>query len=505
MGKTDTITIETTAGKISGEQKESICMFKGIPYAQPPVGALRFKPSVAREPWDGILDCTQYGPIAPQRIDPVMNPGREAKQDEGECLNLNVWTPGTDGKKRPVMFWIHGGGFSFGSGSFDDGTNLAKRGDVVVVTINYRVGIFGFLYVENQIANLGMLDMITALKWVKDNIAAFGGDPDNVTVFGESAGAVAVCCLLAMPDAKGLFHKAIAQSGTAHPRVHHPKAGIRGTNKVMEEMGIDGVDVAALSKIPTEKIVAAQTKLELQSRATGGEFPYGVYVDGKTVPKHPYKAIKEGYAREIFLMIGTNLDEAKLYSALRPPEQKPDEKALVPTVHTIIKAFGKNEADATNMVETYRKSRQGILPSEPQDIVDAVMTDLRFRMPAVAWAEAQSGQQKNVFSYLFTYKSTAMGGVLGSCHALEIPFVFGVLGEKQRGIYPPQNADTDRISGEMMDAWTSFAKTGNPSHDGIDTWKPYDPDQRNTMIFGVDTHLEEDPFGGERALWDNTI
>ena len=199
----------------------------------------------------------------------------------------------------------------------------------MVVTINYRVGIFGFLYVEDQMANLGMLDMITALKWGKENISSFGGDPDNITIFGESAGAVAVCCLMAMPDAKGLFHKAISQSGTGHPRRHHPKGGIRGTALVMKELGINGTNMAALSDIPTEKIVDAQTKLELAARQTGGDFPYGVYVDGKTLPKHPYTAITEGYAKEIDFMIGTNLDEARLYSRLRPSGKTLDDEGLV--------------------------------------------------------------------------------------------------------------------------------------------------------------------------------
>ncbi|MBU4316187.1 MAG: carboxylesterase/lipase family protein [Proteobacteria bacterium] len=505
METSSTIMVDTKAGKLQGIERNGLCVFKGVPYAQPPVGPLRFKPSLPKTAWTGVLDCTQYGPVAPQRIDPIMNPGREAKQDEAECLNLNVWTPAADGEKRPVLFWIHGGGFSFGSGSWDDGSNLAKQGDAVVVTINYRVGIFGFLYVENQMANLGITDMITALKWVKDNIAAFGGDRGNVTIFGESAGAVAVCCLMAMPDAKGLFQKAISESGTAHPRRHHPSAGIKGTAKVMAELGIEGVDVEALSKIPTETIVAAQTKLELQSRATGGDFPYGVYVDGKTMPKHPYAAIQEGYAKEIAFMIGTNLDEARLYSRLRPSGKTLDDAGLVQAVLAVIRPFGKDENDAKQMIEAYEKERTGNLPSDPGDLLDAVMTDLRFRMPALRWAEAQSKHQPNVFSYLFTYKSSAMGGVLGACHALEIPFVFGVLGQKERGIYPPRNEQTDTLSAKMLAAWTAFARTGNPSHDHMPPWAAYEVTQRKTMILGIDTHLEEDPFGSERALWNDMI
>ena len=503
MENINTPIIETNAGKIQGYQKDDIHIFKGIPYAQPPVGELRFKPSIPRATWEGVLDCTQYGPIAPQRIDPVMNPGRKDKMDEAECLNLNVWTPGTDDKKRPVMFWIHGGGFSFGSGAWSDGSKLAKRNDVVVVTINYRVGIFGFLYVEDQMANLGMLDMMTALKWVKENISSFGGDPDNVTIFGESAGAVAVCCLMAMPDANGLFQRAISQSGTGHPRRHHPKGGIRGTALVMEELGINGTDIAALSEMPTEKIVKAQTKLELASRQTGGDFPYGIYVDGTTMPKHPYTAISDGDAKDIDFMIGTNLDEARLYSRLRPSGETLDDKGLVAAVTAIIRAFGKDEAYARKMIETYKKVRTGMLPSEPEDLMDAVMTDLRFRIPAIGWAVAQSRHQENVFSYLFTYKSTAMDGIFGACHASEIPFVFDELQEKARGINSPRTPETDKLTGQMMDAWTAFARNGNPSHSAIDTWKPYEPEKRYTMVLGLDTHLEEDPYGEERALWDD--
>jgi para-nitrobenzyl esterase len=310
---------------------------------------------------------------------------------------------------------------------------------------------------------------------------------------------------MAMPDAKGLFHKVISESGTAHPRRHHPSGGIRGTRKVMAELGIEGTDVDALSKIPTETIVAAQTKLELESRASGGDFPYGVYVDGKTLPKHPYTAIQEGYAKEIVFMIGTNLDEAKLYSRLRPSGKVLDNEGLLQAVAGIIKPFGKDEAHAKKMVETYQAERKGKLPAEPGDILDAVMTDLRFRIPAIRWAEAQSRQASKVFSYLFTFKSAAMGGVLGACHALEIPFVFGVLGEKPRGIYPGRTEETDRLSGKMTAAWTAFAKNGNPSHNGLEPWKNYDPSKRSTMILGLETRLEEDPFGRERALWNDMV
>lgn len=503
MDNVNTVVVETGSGKIRGVKGETVYSFKGIPYAEPPVGERRFKPSVLKQPRGGVLDCMKYGPVSPQRVDPLMNPGWEFEQDEAECLNLNVWTPGADGRKRPVMFWIHGGGFSFGSGSWSNGANLARRGDVVVVTINYRVGIPGFLFIEGKVANLGLSDMITALQWVQDNIQVFGGDPGNVTIFGESAGAVAVCCLMAMPSAKGLFGKAISQSGTAHPHRHNPTAGMQGAADIMAELDIDGLDLDALVRVPLEKIVEAQTKLELQARRTGGDFPYGVYMDRQTMPAHPLEAIRNGYAGDISFMVGSNLDEAKLYAL--GVSRKPDWEELPGAVTGRIQALGKDETYAEKMIETYRKEREGMLPSEPQDIMDAIMTDLRFRIPAVRWAETQSRHQGNVFSYLFTYKSTAMKGVLGACHALEIPFVFGNLGRKARGIYPARSEETDRISEIMMDAWAAFARNGRPELDGTAPWHRYEPERRATMMFGIDTHLEDDPFKSERELWEGML
>jgi para-nitrobenzyl esterase len=502
MSQKETVVVETPSGKIRGLKEDFLCVFKGIPYAEPPVNELRFQPPVLKRPWAGILDCLDFGPMAPQRKDPLMNPGRELPQDEGGCLNLNIWTPGLEDRKRPVLFWIHGGGFSFGSGSWTDGSSLARQGDMVVVTINYRLGIFGFLFIENKIANLGMLDQIAALKWVNHHIASFGGDPNNVTLFGESAGAVAVCSLMAMPSAKGLFHKVISQSGTAHPRRHHPSSGRRGAAKIMEELGIEGMDLNALTRLPTEKIVAAQTKLELSAREKGGDFPYGVFIDPETLPLHPLEAVRNGYAAEVKLMIGTNLDEAKLYSVLRPPSTPLNDRTLVQAVYQVVKGLGKDENFAAKMVETYRKVRKGNLPADPQDIMDAVMTDLRFRIPAVRWAEAQSAHQPDVYTYLFTFKTTAMNGVLGACHALEIPFVFGTLGKKPRGIYPPRSPETDRLSDYMMKAWTSFARFGKPDPSPAGPWEPYETSQRKTMILGSDPHPQADPFGPERALWD---
>jgi para-nitrobenzyl esterase len=496
--------VETQSGKIRGYSENGVKIFKGIPYAEPPVGELRFRPSVPKKPWSNILDCTKFGPIVPQRKDAFVGSDTDSEQSEKECLNLNVWTPGTDIRRRPVMFWIHGGGLSFGSGALNDGSALVRRGDVVVVTINYRVALFGYLYVKNEIANLGQSDQITALEWVRDNIESFGGDPDNVTIFGESAGGVAVCALMAMPGAQGLFHRVIAQSGVCHPLVHHPPAE-KNTEIILSELGLKEFDIEALCKIPTQKIVEVGTRLELEARQKGRNFPYGIFVDGKTLLEHPLAAVGKGLAQDISLIVGTNQDEAKLYTAMRPPEKGFDETGLLKSIHRILRIFGKDEVQAKQLIENYRKAREGRLPADPLNILDAVMTDFRFRIPAIRLAEAQSQHQSQVFSYLFNYQSPALGGILGACHALEIPFVFGGLGEKERKIYPKRSTETDLLSGRMMDAWTSFARTGNPSHKNIPPWVPYDRKKRSTMILGTEVKLSQDPFGRERKIWESLM
>ncbi|MBN1662119.1 MAG: carboxylesterase/lipase family protein [Deltaproteobacteria bacterium] len=497
----DNCIVETRAGNIQGYAKDGLKIFKGIPYAESPVDELRFSPSVPKKPWSGILDCTKPGPIVPQR-DAPFSPKPLPLQSEEGCLNLNIWTPETDAKRRPVLFWIHGGGFSFGSGSWDDGSHLASRGDCVMVTINYRVNILGFLYIKDQMANLGQGDQIMALQWVRDNIERFGGDPDNVTIFGESAGAVAVCTLMAMPAAKGLFRRVIAESGNAHPKSYDPQAGIDGTKKIMEALGVPGNDIAALRKVPTEKIVQVAEKMELEARGEGLLFPYGIYVDGKTLPEHPLEAIRNGFAKDIDLIIGTNRDEAKLYTALMPSGQKLDEEGLLKAVLKILARYGQDANAASKMIGAYRTAREGKLPTDPQNILDAVTTDSRFRIPALLLAEAQSRHQSRVFSYLFTYQSPALGGRVGACHGLEVPFLFGSLGEKERLVFPKRSAETDILSNNMVDAWTSFARTGNPSHAGMPTWLPFDPVRRNTMILDTEIKLAEDPFGQERKAWD---
>ena len=270
-------------------------------------------------------------------------------------------------------------------------------------------------------------------------------------------------------------------------------------------MGLKDFNLKALQEMPTEKIVAVGRKLELEARRKGRNFPYGIYVDEKTLPQHPLEAVREGLAKDLDLMVGTNQDEAKLYTAMIPPEKETDEERLVQAIHRIIKYRGKDENDVKELIAVYRETRQGNLPTDPQNILDAFTTDFRFRISGLRLAEAQVKHQSNVFSYLFTYKTSALGGKLGACHGLEIPFVFGMLSDSARKIYPTKSKETDILSGKMMDAWASFAGNGNPSHDGIPTWQPYDLEKRKTMLFGTEVSLVEDPFGPERKIWGGII
>jgi para-nitrobenzyl esterase len=441
------------------------------------------------------------GLAAPQSSHPI--PGFAASGPQGEeCLNLNVFTPAPGPGRRPVLFWIHGGGFTHGSGSepLYDGGRLAGRGDVVVVTINYRLGALGYLYLADHLpgeglsANAGQLDQVAALEWVRDNIEAFGGDPLNVTIFGESAGAAAVGTLLAMPAAKGLFHRAILQSGSG--RAHEPAAASAIAGMLLDELGLDGATAGGLLSLPAGRIVEAQGVVVEKTRASGG-LPFGPVRDGATLPHSPLAAVRQGAAAAIPVLIGTNRDEIKLFAAMtRRPEI--DEATLINGALAALP--GAADADARAVVGIFResRSRRG-LPATNLDILDAIQSEARFRAGALRLAEAQRTHQPQTYVYLFTYASPARGGSLGSCHALEMPFVFGTLDAPTQDRFAGTGPAVERLSANMMDAWLSFARTGSPAHEGIGPWPAYDATTRPTMIFDLACGVERDPLGEERA------
>jgi para-nitrobenzyl esterase len=487
--------VETASGTLRGRQHPAHVAFRGVPYAQSPAGERRWLAPGPVAPWTGVREALDAAPAAPQ--DPLVPlPFRADGPESEDCLALNVYTPAVDGGRRPVLIWIHGGGFSHGSGAQPayDGGPLAERGDVVVVTINYRVGALGYLYLGahggpawGAAANAGQLDQIAALQWVHDNIAAFGGDPGNVTIFGQSAGSVAVCTLLAMPAARGLFAKAIAQSGTAG-RLGNRDTAAAVTSAYLERLGLPGAERDAL-------LAAAVPDL---LRAQGSRGALAPIVDGDTLPEPPTSAVRDGVAAEIPLMIGSTRDEQKLYV---PARREPiDDAELERQVRATVP---RRAADrAAEVVAVYRESRAGRgLAHDALDIADAVATASRFAMPAVRLAEAQQAHQPRTYVYRVDWESPARRGTLGACHGIEIPFVFGTVGRTGDDRMTGSGPAADRLSHQMMDAWIAFAHHGEPGHDGIGPWPAYETGERHTMVFGTDTGVQAEPFEEERRVW----
>lgn len=496
-----TVIIETKSGKIQGYKENGIEIFKGIPYAEPPIDDLRFSPPVAKKKWHGILVATEYGHCAYQGYTQLENFTGKLQPENEDCLNLNIWTPSVNNKKRPVMFWIHGGGFIFGGGidPMYDGSALAWRGDVVVVTINYRLGALGYLYIPGVTANVGLTDQILALKWVHDNIELFGGDPNNVTIFGESAGGYSVVALAAMPAAKGLFHRIIAQSAP----VIDPKITKKPTKKLMRMLGVEKGDLNALRMISPEKIIDAQNKLIAEDPTN--LLAFRPLIEGETLPIHPLKAFQDGDCKDIEFMIGTNLEEAKLFTALDPEISKMNkadgEKLL-------IGYLGRSGIDITKskaMIDTYKHAREGKFSIESKEIINALITDYIFRISTMRLLEAQSKHQSNTYNYLFTWPSPAFNGDLGACHALELPFVFNTLNDPAFKVFVGKSPDLNAISHKVMDAWIAFARTGNPNCDSIPEWPSYDIEKRSTMLIDREFKVVEKFLDKERAAWDDII
>ena len=509
-------TVLTDKGPVKGLSEKNLQKFCGIPYAKPPVGPLRFCAPEPCDPWQEAKDATQFGPSAPQAQGiPGMMPAGPFDED---CLYLNVYTPAADGGKRAVMFWIHGGAFVGGSGTTPmyDGGPLLSRHDVVLVTINYRLGALGYLDLSGiggeaygAVANCGQLDQIAALKWVKNNIAAFGGNPDDVTIFGESAGSMAVATLLAMPDAKGLFTKAICQSGGANNALSRKQADDLA-RAFLAEAGLSPESMEGLWDIPAEKMVKLQVAVTGGARSSGTGLRYVPIYETPALPQQPLDAIADGAAEEIPLIVGNNRDEEKLFTRMLVPNPPPitDDELVKKVMAQLPETIRDRDAPdvkavANKMVAAYRASRQtSELPHDNNDIMDAIGGDAKFRIPGLMLLEAQAAHQPLVYSYLFCHESPARRGALGSCHALDLPFVFGTYELPGQDKFAGSGPAVEKLSQQMMDAWVAFAKTGHPGHDGIGQWLPYNQQERQTMIFGPETRLMAAPFEAERAAWD---
>ncbi len=497
----DNYIVETSYGKVRGYSRRGVIKFKGIPYAAPPIGNLRFKAPAPVDSWSDVRDATRFSPVAPQPPSTLESLfGEPMPQSEAECLTINIWTNDLNAKGRPVMFWIHGGGFITGSGASLDGARLVQRGNVVVVSINYRLGYLGFLYmpdVSDADTNVGLLDMIAALKWVKENISFFGGDPNNVTIFGESAGGMAVSTLLAMPSAKRLFHRAISQSGAAHKLGFNPKVGTKVYEDLLKDLDVKKGDIQVLRKIPIEKFLIPQ---EPTLRIQEDVLRLGPIIDKMSLPEHPLEVIRKGFAKNVDLLIGTNLDESKLWLLLTPQVNKLTEEELLQFVKGRMNFLKKDEITSKMLIDIYREGRK-----TPRNIMEAILTDYSFRIPAIQLAEAQCEHQPNTYMYLFAWKHPMDGGKYGAMHALELPFVFGLLGNQDVGFFPRKSEETLSLSEKMMDTWISFVYNGNPNHKNIPELPPYNKEKRSTIIFDKDVKVEEDPYGNERMAWDNIL
>jgi carboxylesterase type B len=487
--------VGTRRGKLRGRLSDGVAMFKGVPYAAPPFGANRLRPPRPVEPWDGVRDALAFGPKSPQVSYPpgIAEALAEMVGPGEDCLTLNIWTPDFGPAARPVMVWIPGGMFEFhatGASAFYDGSRFARDG-VVCVTINYRVGAEGFLYLGDNIANLGLLDQIAALEWVQENIAAFGGDPGKITAFGESAGAMSVATLLSMPRAEGLFQRAIVQSGTAHS-VNSPATAARIGQRLAEKLGVPTTR-EAIAALSPERVLDAQAQLRdellaLPDPALWGEvalsyLPWAPTLDGETITERPIDCILAGAAANIDLLVGSNTEETRLFLLSDGSIDRITDDAVV----AMAAAYGLS-AEARN---AYRAAHPG---ASAGDLFSAIQTDWYWRISAVRLADAHATNARaSTYMYEFAWRSPQFGGRLGAAHGVEIPFVFDTLGlgtEALLGRDPPQS-----LADLMHDAWVAFAAGGSCG------WPKYDLAHRPTMRFDMASGVVDDPLAAELALW----
>ncbi|MEX2207172.1 MAG: carboxylesterase/lipase family protein [Myxococcota bacterium] len=507
--------LETASGKLSGITESGVTRFLGAPYARAPVGPLRFRPPQPPEPWQELREALAFGGSAPQvEFAGRALPGTSVGPQSEDCLYLNVWTPAADvgagpvPAKRPVLVWLHGGGFTSGSGSqgFYDPTALVRRSDVVVVTLNYRLGALGFLHLGARGAlllgatsNVGLLDQIEALAWVRDHAAALGGDPENVTIFGESSGARSVATLLGTPAARGLFQRAIAQSGGASHGLDEASA-CAITEEFLRELELPESGLERLRELPVAALLEAQSRVVTRRIGTPGWLPFQPVVDGVVLPEPPLAAIRAGLSRLVELIVGSNRDEWKLFAAMDPRLRALDEAGLVERVRARVP--DGDPARAKALLAGYRGSGEPRVGTTPLELFCALETDRVYRIPALRLADAHRLGRGNVYAYQFTRPAELLGGALGACHAAEVAYVFGNVAAPSGIAWCGSGPEVDRLCASVMDAWTSFARDGVPRARDLPDWRPYTTERRETLVLGTPCSMELDPGAVTRRLWD---
>jgi para-nitrobenzyl esterase len=504
--------VETQGGRVRGSEERGVRVYRGIPYAAPTAGEGRWRAPRPAAPWPGVREARRPGPPAPQADGPTLALlGVEAVRASEDCLSLDVWTPGPGGSGRPVLVWIHGGGFVTGSGSLPmyDGAALARAGDAVVVTLGYRLGALGFLSLPELAgieagapANFGLLDQLAALEWVRANAAAFGGDPERVCLFGQSSGAMCIGALLAAPRAQGLFARAILQSGAAS-NVHPAERAARVTAVFCEELGVSASDGRALRAAPLAAILAAQQRAQERLRGEPEPPAFQPCADGALLPELPLAAFAAGRAARIPLLVGTNRDEWKFYAMGDPKARVLDDAGLLRRFERALP--GQDSAGrpwAARAIEAYRAARAGRASVEPAELWFAIQSDRWFRFPALRLAELHAAQGGEVRAYLFDWPSPALGGWLGACHGLEIPFVFGGGADPRLAPFVGGGDEVKALSECMQQAWLDFARGEAPCLPEVGSWPTWERERRATLRLGRRCEVLLRPFDAELAFWE---
>jgi para-nitrobenzyl esterase len=512
------VIVTTKLGRLEGEQIGSVAVFRGVPYAAPPTGELRFRAPAPPEPWTGTRDARRFGPTSPQLLG-IM---RDLEPQHEACLHLNVWTPALgSGRPRgllPVMVFVYGGAFSSGAATHPmyDGRELALRGDVVVVSFNYRLGALGFVDLGalgdgrfSADANNGLRDQIAALRWVREHIDAFGGDPDQVTAFGQSAGAMSVANLLTLDAASGLFVRAIAQSGAAHhvtTREHSAKIATR----LLDALGLGPRDLDQLRALPAEAIVKAQAAC-LRSAIDVGARGRPLYsanmtllpvVDGDLIAEVPIDAAVRGAGADIPLLTGTNADEWNFWVFLSDVTKRDlDQAGLLHVIETRLPARAR---EAVELYGELLGERLGRSP-EPWQVYCAIETDRIFSLPAARLAEARAKAPAPTFLYRFEWTGPLFEGLMGCCHTMEVPFVLGATDDGFGRLFAGGGADARALSLRMMDAWIAFARGADPSTDALGEWPPYRLPERTAVALRREPGRVGIPPAASSRFWAELI